>query len=146
MNLRPRRAEEPEVNLVSLIDVVLMLVVFFMLSSTFVDETSLRLRLPEVATRAGPPPAAEPIVITVTETGGYRLNGRDLINASGDTLRTALLKVAGEDRNATITLRADARATHQAVVTALDVAGRLGFKEIDIATVPASAAAAPAAP
>jgi biopolymer transport protein ExbD len=140
MNLKPRRPEEPELNLVSLIDVVLMLVVFFMLSSTFVDETSLRIRLPEVSNRDGTPPAGEAFVITVTEAGGYRLNGRDLINASADTLRAALVRTAGDDRSATVTIRADARASHQAVVTALDVAGRLGFTAIDIATVPASAA------
>lgn len=142
MNLKPRRTEEPELNLVSLIDVVLMLVVFFMLSSTFVDESSLRIRLPEVATRSAGAPAGEDLVITVTESGGYRINGRELINASADTLRAALLRLAGEDRTATVTIRADARATHQSVVTALDVAGRLGFSSIDIATVPASAAPA----
>lgn len=142
MNLRPRRPEEPELNLVSLIDVVLMLVVFFMLSSTFIDESSLRIRLPEVSTRAAAAPAAESLVITVTESGGYRLNGRDLINASAETLRAGLVRIAGEDRSGTVTIRADARASHQAVVTALDVAGRLGFADIDIATVPASLAPA----
>jgi biopolymer transport protein ExbD len=142
MNLKPRRTEEPELNLVSLIDVVLMLVVFFMLSSTFVDESSLRIRLPEVTTRDAAAPVGDALVVTVTEAGGYRVNGRELINASADTLRAALLRVAGEDRTATVTIRADARATHQAVVTALDVAGRLGFSSIDIATVPATAASA----
>jgi biopolymer transport protein ExbD len=141
MNLKPRRSEEPEVNLVSLIDVVLMLVVFFMLSSTFIDETSLRIRLPEISTRADPP-SGESLVVTVTESGGYRLNGRDLINASAETLRAALVRVAGEDRSSTVTIRADARASHQAVVTALDVAGRLGFTDVDIATVPATPAPA----
>lgn len=142
MNLKPRRPEEPELNLVSLIDVVLMLVVFFMLSSTFIDETSLRVRLPEVSSGEGPPAAGESLVIAVTESGGYRLNGRDLINASADTLRAALARTAGSDRTATVTVRADARASHQSVVTALDVVGRLGFTDIDIATVPASAASA----
>lgn len=142
MNLKPRRTEEPELNLVSLIDVVLMLVVFFMLSSTFVDESSLRIRLPEVTTRDAGATVGDALVVTVTEAGGYRVNGRELINASADTLRAALLRVAGEDRTATVTIRADARATHQSVVTALDVVGRLGFSSIDIATVPATAASA----
>jgi biopolymer transport protein ExbD len=143
MNLKPRRTEEPELNLVSLIDVVLMLVVFFMLSSTFVDESSLRIRLPEATTRdSSAPPVGDALVVTVTEAGGYRVNGRELINASADTLRGALLRVAGDDRTATVTIRADARATHQSVVTALDVVGRLGFSAIDIATVPATAAPA----
>jgi biopolymer transport protein ExbD len=138
MNLKPRRAEEPDVNLVSLIDVVLMIVVFFMLSSTFVDESSLRIRLPEVSATSGTPPATEPIVITVTESGGFRVNGRELINSSPETLRAAVQRIAGDDREATVTLRADGRAAHQSVVTAMDVIGRLGFRQIDVATVPAA--------
>ena len=76
----------------------------------------------------------DPLVITVTADGGYRVNERTLINASPDTLRAALLKEAGTDRGP-ITIRADARSTHQAVVTAMDVAGRLGFAQLNIATV-----------
>lgn len=141
MNLKPRRAEDPDVNLVSLIDVVLMIVVFFMLSSTFVDESSIRIRLPEVSATDGTPPAGEPIVISVTASGGYRVNGRELINSSPETLRIAVQRVAGDDREATVTLRADGRATHQSVVTAMDVVGRLGFRQLDIATVPATSQA-----
>lgn len=134
MNLKPRRREEPEINVVPLIDVVLLLVVFFMLSSRFMDEGRVRVHLP----RASAPiatPHAEPLVVTVTQQGGYRVNERELINSSPDTLRAALLKEAGEDRKMPITLRADAQATHQAVITALDVLGRLGFAEVSVATV-----------
>jgi biopolymer transport protein ExbD len=74
------------------------------------------------------------LVITVTAEGTYRVNERSLINASPDTLRAALLKEAGSDRGP-ITIRADGRSTHQAVVTAMDVAGRLGFVQLNIATV-----------
>jgi biopolymer transport protein ExbD len=74
------------------------------------------------------------VVITVTAEGSYRVNERTLINASPDTLRAALVKQAGADRGP-ITIRADARTTHQAVVTAMDVAGRLGFAQLNIATV-----------
>jgi len=135
MNLKPRRHEEPEVNVVSLIDVVLLLVVFFMLSSRFTDEGRLRVHLPQAS---GVPPAAsksEPLVVTVTQQGTYRVNERELINSSSDTLRAALLKEAGSNRNVRVTLRADGRATHQSVITAMDVLGRLGFAEINIATV-----------
>jgi biopolymer transport protein ExbD len=135
MNLRPRRREEPEINLVSLIDVVLMLVIFFMLSSTFVEEGRVRIRLPQSTSTPVTKPQKDPIVISVTQQGTYRVNERDLINASPDTLRAALVKEAGTDRSMRVTLRADARATHQAVVTAMDVLARLGFAEISIATV-----------
>jgi biopolymer transport protein ExbD len=135
MNLKPRRHEEPEINVVSLIDVVLLLVVFFMLSSRFTDEGRLRVHLPQAS--AVPPAASksEPLVVTVTQQGTYRVNERELINSSSDTLRAALLKEAGSNRNIRVTLRADGRATHQSVITAMDVLGRLGFAEINIATV-----------
>jgi biopolymer transport protein ExbD len=135
MNLKPRKAEEPEINLVSLIDVVLMIVVFFMLSSTFVDEGRVKIRLPQAAGAPAAQKQAEPIIVSVSQTGGYRVNEQELINSSPETLRAALVKVAGQDRTARITLRADGRATHQSVITAMDVLGRLGFAEINVATV-----------
>lgn len=135
MKLRSRRLEDPEINLISLIDILLLVVIFFMLSSTFIEEGRLRVRLPAAAELPERQQGPEPIVVVVTEAGVYRVNDRDLVNASLDTLRAAVLKVAGDDRSATITIRADARATHQAVVQALDVLGRLGFGQISIATV-----------
>ena len=135
MNLRPRRVEDPEINLVSLIDVVLMMVVFFMLSSSLVDEGRIRVHLPQARDLPSGKPPTEPLVISVTQQGGYLVNGRELINSSPDTLRAALLKEAGSDRSMRVTLRADARTTHQSVITAMDVLGRLGFSELNIATV-----------
>ncbi|HUK02785.1 MAG TPA: biopolymer transporter ExbD [Steroidobacteraceae bacterium] len=135
MNLRPRRVEDPEINLVSLIDVVLMMVVFFMLSSSLVNEGRIRIHLPTASSVPTSPPRVEPLVVSVTAQGSYRVNEKELINASPETLRAALLKEAGSDRSMKVTLRADARATHQSVITAMDVLGRLGFAEINIATV-----------
>jgi biopolymer transport protein ExbD len=135
VNLRPRRVEDPEINLVSLIDVVLMMVVFFMLSSSLVDEGRIRIHLPQARDLPAGKPPAEPLVVSVTQQGGYLVNGHELINSSPDTLRAALLKEAGSDRTMRVTLRADARSTHQSVITAMDVLGRLGFAELNIATV-----------
>jgi biopolymer transport protein ExbD len=135
VNLRPRRVEDPEINLVSLIDVVLMMVVFFMLSSSLVDEGRIRVHLPQARDVPTGKPPAEPLVVSVTQQGGYLVNGHELINSSPDTLRAALVKEAGTDRTMRVTLRADARTTHQAVITAMDVLGRLGFAELNIATV-----------
>lgn len=135
MNIRPRRRDDPEINLISLIDVVLMLVIFFMLSSTFVDEGRLRVQLPS----AGPMQAATTgeaaVVVTVTQEGSYRVNDRDLVNSSRETLREAVAQVAGEGRDQRVVLRADARATHQSVVTAMDVLGRMGFAQLEVATI-----------
>ena len=77
------------------------------------------------------------------EPNSYRVNERELINASQETLRAALLKEAGTNRNQRVTIRADARATHQSVITAMDVLGRLGFAEINIATVKDGAGSKP---
>jgi biopolymer transport protein ExbD len=135
MRLKPRKTEEPEINLVSLIDVVLMLVVFFMLSSQFIDEGRVHIRLPQAQGVPNAKSQSEPLVVAVSQAGSYRVNGKELINSSPDTLRAALVKEAGSDRSTRVTVRADGRATHQAVITAMDVLGRLGFTEINIATV-----------
>jgi biopolymer transport protein ExbD len=135
VNLRPRRVEDPEINLVSLIDVVLMMVVFFMLSSSLVDEGRIRVHLPQARDLPTGKPPTEPLVVSVTQQGGYLVNGHELINSSPDTLRAALLKQTGSDRSVRVTLRADARTTHQSVITAMEVLGRMGFTELNIATV-----------
>ncbi len=135
MKFQPRPAEEPDLNLTPLIDVVLLLLIFFMLSTRFIDEGRLQLRLPE----AGAEPEAlierDAVEIEVTAQGGYRVNGRALINNSPATLEAAIGKAAGKNRAVPVTIRADARATHQSVVTAMDVAGRAGYRQINIATV-----------
>jgi biopolymer transport protein ExbD len=144
MNLRPRRAlEEPEINVVSLIDVVLLLVVFFILSSRFTDEGRLRVHLPHASAVPTERVGSEPLVVSVTEAGGYLVNQHELINSSPETLRAALLKEAGTSRNMPVTLRADARATHQSVITAMDVLGRLGVAEINVAPLKVEAAGQP---
>lgn len=135
MKLRSRRVDEPEINLISLIDVVLMLVIFFMLSSTFVEEGRLRIRLPAANATVVQDRITGPLTIAISQQGSYQLNGRELINSSPDTLRAAIAKEAGDDRSLRVIVRADARATHQSVVTAMDVLGKLGFSEIGIATV-----------
>lgn len=151
MNFRDRREVEPEINVTSLIDVILLLVMFFMVSTTFVTDGRLNVHLPK-ASAVAESRAPDPVVITVLEDGTYRVNERALTNTSPATLRAALEQVASDARGKPITIRADARATHQAVVTAMDVAGRVGFSQVNIATVnqspagPAAPRAAPASP
>jgi biopolymer transport protein ExbD len=134
MNFKPRRETEPEINVTSLIDVILLLVMFFMVSTTFVQDGRLRVRLPQscAAPEARVP---DPVVVTVSADGAYQVNGRGLVNSGAETLRLALARVAPQAQGKPITIRADARANHQAVVTAMDVAGRLGFAQVNIATV-----------
>jgi biopolymer transport protein ExbD len=135
MNLRPRAHEEPELNLTSMIDVVLLLLIFFMVSTTFVDEARVKIQLPQASNEPAPDQQRDSIEVTVTGAGEYRVNGKTLINTSPATLSAAVAQVAGEGRTTPVTIRADARATHQSVVTAMDVLGRLGFRALNIATV-----------
>jgi biopolymer transport protein ExbD len=135
MNFRVRPKDDPEINLISLVDIFLLLLVFFMISTTFLDEAKIKIRLPEASVEASATDQANTIEITVTADGDYQVNGQTLINSSTAALTNAILKVAGDARSAPVTLRADGRATHQSVVTAMDVIGRLGFKSINIATV-----------
>ena len=135
MNLTTRPREEPQVNLTSLIDVVLLLLVFFMVTTSFVRESSVSIRLPE----ASPEPTAavetERLEITITADNRYFVNNRELINAAPETLERALREVAAGREGLPVTIVADADARHQAVISAMDVAAGLGFTAIDIATV-----------
>ena len=133
LSLRPRI--QPEVNLTSLIDVVFLLLIFFMVSTSFVKQSQISIRLPEAASTVLVEEVPERIEIMITANGTYLVNGRELINNRAETIRNALQKVAGGQNELPLTISADANATHQAVVTAMDVAARLGFTKISIATV-----------
>jgi biopolymer transport protein ExbD len=136
MKLRGEKLkDDPEINLIPLIDISLLLVIFFMLTSTFMQEGRLKIELPQASLAPTGRQKSDPLVVTVTQSGTYRVNDRELINSSPDTLRAAIQEVAGADRNKPVTVRADGRSTHQSVVTAMDVLGKLGFVRINIATV-----------
>ena len=135
MKLSLRQRIQPEVNLTSLIDVVLLLLVFFMVSTSFVKQSQITIRLPEAESMAIVEEVPLQIDILITESGTYLVNGRELINNRAETIRNALQKTSGNDYTLPLTISADANAKHQDVVTAMDVAGRLGFKQISIATV-----------
>ncbi len=133
LNLRPRT--QPEVNLTSLIDVVLLLLIFFMVSTSFVKQSQIAISLPQADSSAIVEEAPERIDIMITETGTFLINGRELINSRAETVRNALQRVSGGDNSLPLTISADANAKHQDVVKAMDVSGRLGFTRISIATV-----------
>ncbi|MEL7187550.1 MAG: biopolymer transporter ExbD [Pseudomonadota bacterium] len=133
LNLRPRA--QPEVNLTSLIDVVFLLLIFFMVSTSFVKQSQININLPEANSAPVADEAPDRIDIMITESGTYLINGRELINSRPETMRSALQKESNGNNELPITISADANAKHQNVVTAMDVAGRLGFTKINIATV-----------
>ena len=119
----------------SLIDVVLLLLIFFMVSTSFVKQSQITIRLPDADSAAIVEEVAEQLEIMITEQGTYLINGRELINSRPETIRNALQKLSGGNTNLPLTISADANARHQHVVTAMDVAGKLGFVKINIATV-----------
>ncbi|MGD8323804.1 MAG: biopolymer transporter ExbD [Gammaproteobacteria bacterium] len=137
MKLQTREREAPEVNLTSLIDVVLLLLVFFMVSTSFVREAEINLSLPEADTDAALSVVDDGLEISISKTGNYFVNGRALLNNDRRTLRTAIERIAGDRRDIPVTVRGDAESTLQAFVTATEVVGQLGFTQVQIAAVTA---------
>jgi|TARA_B110000444_G_scaffold112257_1_gene105865 biopolymer transport protein ExbD len=135
MKLSLRVRAQPEVNLTSLIDVVFLLLIFFMVSTSFVKQSQINISLPQADSSTVVETPPEQIDIMITTTGTYFVNGRELINNRPETIRNALQKVSIGRSNMPMIISADANAKHQHVITAMDVAGRLGFTHISIATV-----------
>lgn len=135
MKLSMRTKAEPEVNMTSLIDVVLLLLIFFMVSTSFVKQSQITIRLPQAESAAVAQDVPLQLDVMITEQGTFLLNGRELVNSRPETIRNALQKVSGGDTTLPLTISADANTRHQFVVTAMDVAGKMGFVKINIATV-----------
>jgi biopolymer transport protein ExbD len=133
MNLRPARREEPEVNLTALIDVVFLLLIFFMVSTTFQRESELKIELPEASGEVVEAPA-EALEIIIDAQGRYFLKGEQVLNEELPTLRRAIEKALGDRKDPPVIIRADARTPHQAVVRAMDAASQLGLVKMSLAT------------
>lgn len=136
MNLRPghRSAENVEINLTPLIDVVFLLLIFFMVSTTFDRHAKLKVQLPDAQAKAQQT-TDNPVVLSIDAKGKYYINDRQVVNTQLDTLKAALLKTVENNRDVTLLLRADGRTPHQAVVRAMDAASQLGLTKLSIATV-----------
>ncbi len=133
MKFQRRIQEDLQINLTPLIDVVFLLLIFFMVTTTFTQETRLAVNLPEAD---GEPVEQAPstIEISVSEGGSYAIDGRPLVNAQLDTLMRALEEISGGNKDIALILIADADASHQSVVTAMDAIGQSGFSRLSIAT------------
>ena len=106
-----------------------------MVSTSFVKQSQIAIRLPEADSAVVVEEVPDKLDIMITEAGTYLVNGRELINSRPETIRNALQKMSAGDNSLPLTISADANAKHQHVVTAMDIAGRLGFVQISIATV-----------
>lgn len=135
MNLKPIRVDdEPEINLISMIDVLLVLVLFLVLTTTFAREAQLNVELPQAALQPTPMQQS-PLEVVVDGKGRWYVAQREVLGGDTAALSRALEQIAGAARSQPLTIRADGRAPHQSVVSVLEVAGRLGFNNVAILTV-----------
>lgn len=134
MQLRSASPEDPEISLTGLIDVVFLLLLFFMVSTTFEHQAVLKVDLPEAENVTVPEDQPNSFELVIDQNGQYYLNDRKLVDGKPATLRATFNEAAGEDRNVPVILRADAETPHHFVVTAMDVTAQLGFTRLSIAT------------
>jgi biopolymer transport protein ExbD len=135
MKFQPRPVREVDVNLTPLIDVVFLLLIFFMVTTTFERHAELKIDLPEASTQ---PLAGESkdLELVIDAQGRYYLDGKELVNTRAETVYQALQEAIADNTETPLIIRADAMTPHQAVVTAMDAAGRLGINRMSIATTP----------
>ena len=133
MNFKNRQAEELDVNLTPLIDVVFLLLIFFMITTTFQKETELQINLPE-ASAEDSHDTNRPLEIVVDARGRFFVDGKELLNSSPATLRNAIptVPVGHQDRH--VVIRGDGQADYQSVVTIMDVIGKLGLVKMSLST------------
>lgn len=129
MNLRPKPRNTPEVDITPLIDVVFLLLIFFMVSTTFEDESQILIELPEAMGEEARKAERE-LDITINVAGTFFVNQREVINTEIETLKSAITKAVGDDRDIPVIINADARTPHQSVMTAMDAASQLGLTKM----------------
>ncbi|MGN6729241.1 MAG: ExbD/TolR family protein [Rhodanobacteraceae bacterium] len=137
MRISGRREDEFEINVVSLIDVLLTLLMFFVLTTTFVQQGHLKVNLPQASDQ--PQPVADnTLVLVVDRSGHFFVGNNQVLGTDEDALKKAIRAIAGDDHDRPVLLRADGMTPHQSVVTAMDALGQLGFSHLSIATTPQS--------
>ncbi|ADJ27407.1 ExbD/TolR family protein [Nitrosococcus watsonii] len=134
MNIHPARHNQPEINLTPLIDVVFLLLIFFMVSTSFSRESALKVDLPEAATHSAERRNDTPLHIEIDKKDKIAINGKRLINNQPATLMTAMKAAAGNRKQPQVIISADAKTDYQSIVTAMDVVQQLGFKRLSLAT------------
>lgn len=130
MNLRPRRRNRPSLDMTPLIDVVFLLLIFFMVSTTFDKQTRLKVELPEASTVTTPDEQADQIALTIDAGGRFYVNEREVINTDVDTLRRALEKAAEGRLDVPLVISVDKNAPFQTTMTAMDAAAQAGLPRL----------------
>ena len=148
MNLRPKRPDDPEINLAPLIDAVFMLLIFFMVSTTFKDDVRLEVKLPQAKGDASQAEAPRMLELIIDREGRFYVNQEEVVDRSVATLKRALsgALAAGDEaalKNQPVLIKADANTPHQAVMTAMDAASQLGLARIAFAASQPGSGSAP---
>ncbi len=133
MNFRPGNRDEPELNLIPFIDVLLVILIFLMLSTTYSKFTELQVNLP-VADAEQQRPNPKEVVVAVSSDGRYAINKEVLEGAGVNALTSALARAAQDSRDVVVIISADAAATHQSVINVMDAARRAGLVQVTFAT------------
>jgi len=134
VKFKRQQREELELNLTPLIDVVFLLLIFFMVSTTFQKESQISLQLPKASETASDTATTDNIEVVINAAGRFYVNDQELVKSDAQSLQTALFKLIDGNRDIPLTIRADAQTPHQAVVMAMDAAGQLGMLRMSIAT------------
>jgi biopolymer transport protein ExbD len=133
MNFRPRKKEEPEINLIPFIDVLLVVLIFLMLSTTYSKFTELQLKLP-VADADVQRDYPKEVLVGVSSDGKYVIQGAHVPGHNVDTIASALSEAAKAGKDSVVVISADGAAPHQSVITVMEAARRAGLSQITFAT------------
>lgn len=133
MNFRPRAKEEPEINLIPFIDVLLVILIFLMLTTTYSKFTEMQLRLPVADTDAQRDYPKE-VIVAVAADGRYMVNRQPLPGRTPEALAEAIAEAAKAGKDSVVIISADATATHQSVISVMEAARRVGLTQITFAT------------
>jgi len=131
MNFRKKNKTEFDLNLTPLIDVVFLLLIFFMVTTTFDRETQLKIELPQASGEQKK--LDKPLEVSIDAQSHFFINKKELVNSGIETIKKALLQAAGDNKSPSLLISADGLATHQSVISVLDAAGQLGFVNITFA-------------
>jgi len=130
-----RREDDFEINVIPLIDVMLTLLMFFVLTATFDQRSRLKVSLPTASENADRSNDAA-LVVMIDREGHYYIDNNEVLNPGLESLKEALARIGGDDHDRLVSIRADGQTPHQAVVTAMDALGQVGFTHLSIATTP----------
>ncbi len=134
MKFKRQRSQEVGMDLTPLIDVVFLLLIFFMVSTTFTRESHLQVELPEATGKPASSAEVDQIDVVISADGQYLLNDKPLVNNRRETLERGIKELVNTDKSLPFIITADARTPHEYVVRAMDAAGRLGFTKLSITT------------